>query len=230
MRFAQVSGDVVVATGDDASVNLVLVAPADDPVWSGIHELVVTNESPDDGDIILAGDSAELIPGTSRNGLQVGTIPVTIPNDASEFELKSVKVSVGDGGNSTSYDIGDWKTIRVDPDHPTVKIVGDYPASMPGSGQVAFNVQREDGSGAEITGIDTNAPGLSIGDFSAEFDSDGVGQVAFNLESDGSYDVFGFSPKLLVEDGGETHEISLDPILVGYLDMSEEDVQRIVSR
>ena len=48
VSFGIVSGDVMTGATDDATVNLVVVAPQNDPVWTELREVSVVNE--EDGD------------------------------------------------------------------------------------------------------------------------------------------------------------------------------------
>lgn len=229
-QFARVSGDVVVTGEDEATVNLVFVAPPGDAVWSGLHELVVVDDSGDSGDLVFGPDAITVHPGTERGGVQTGSIPVTIPGDVQGFALTTVRVVVDEGDESVTYDVGDWRMSRETQD-PLFSVTGDYPASMSGCGEVVFDVRSSVGADATVTGVATGAPGLTISDLDVVVDDSGTGAITFDLTCDEAYDVYAFSPTLIVEeeDGG-THAEPLDQILVGYLDMTEETVQQILAR
>lgn len=230
VRFGKVSGGVSVASDDDATVNLVIVAPVGDPVWSEFHELIVVNDVAGGGDLVLGKGAVTVYPGTKRDGLQVGSIPLTIPSDMEEFDLTKVKAVIGEGANPTTYSVGDWHLDRRK-SKSVFSIVGDYPASISECGEVEFELRLGRGANAAVTGVETDAPGLSISDVDVDVDDSGTGAIAFDLTCDEAYDVYAFSPTLIVEeeDGG-THAEPLDQILVGYLDMTEETVQQILAR
>lgn len=229
MRFARLSGNVGITSGDAATANLIIVAPTRDPVWSGIHELVVVNDAPEGGDLVLAGDSAEIMPGTDKGGLRAGTLAVSIPSDVNDFDLRTVRVVVDEGGEPVPYDVGHWRMHRPE-SRATFESSGEYPASLPGGGEVVLGLRNTSAPEAQVTGIDTGAAGLTASDVRADFAESGEGTVTFTLEVDDSYDLFAFSPTLTVDEGGQTREEPLDPVLVGYLDLTEESVQRIASR
>ncbi|GAA1487609.1 hypothetical protein [Brachybacterium sacelli] len=177
----------------------------------------------------IAGDAAEIIPGTDKGGLRAGTLAVSIPSDVNDFDLRTVRVVVDEGGEAVPHDVGDWRMHRPE-SRPTFESSGEYPASLPGGGEVVLGLRSASGTEAQVTGVDTGTAGLAARDVRADFAEGGEGTVTFTLEVDDSYDLFAFSPTLTVDEGGARREEYLDPVLVGYLDLTEEDVQRIASR
>lgn len=234
VRFAQVSGDVGVSGDHEASVNLVMAAPVGDPVWSDIHELVVVNDAADGGDLVFGEESFTVHPGTKRDGVQVGSIPVTIPAEVEEFALTMVDVVFSEGDDPVTYEVGDWHMARSDAaltsDDEPFSIVDGYPASVAACGEVTLRLQRAGGSDTAITDVQTDAPGLTISDVVIDMDDSGAGSITYDLTCDTTHDVFAYSPRLLIAEDGHTSSVPLDQMLVGYLDMTEETVQRILTR
>lgn len=234
VRFAQVSGDVSVSGDSEASVNLIVAAPVGDPVWSHIHEVVVVNDAADGGDLVFGKDSFTVHPGTKQEGMQVGSIPVPIPAEVGEFELTTVDVVFSEGDDPVTYDVGEWHMARSDADptgdDETFTIVDGYPASVASCGEVTLTLQRAGGSEAVITDVQTDAPSLTIRDVVIDMDGSGAVTISYDLTCDTTYDVFAYTPSLLVTEDGRTSSVPLDQMLVGYLDMTEETVQRILAR
>ncbi|WP_156954129.1 hypothetical protein [Brachybacterium phenoliresistens] len=54
--------------------------------------------------------------------------------------------------------------------------------------------------------------------------------MEFFLDRADAHDLYGFSPRLVVDDGGSISRVPLPPILVGYMDMSMDVARRILDR
>lgn len=233
VAFATHSGDVADLAGT-ASINLALTAPADDPVWDGIHEFHVVNDAPNGGDLVLAGDSVELDPGDEVGDDRVGAVLVDIPDDVQDLELSTVRVMVDEGGTLEDHDVGDWSFHRNEAES-ALSPTHDYPASAAGCGEQKLNLSADHGPGVDIVDVAIDAPGVDINDVQTVRNSTGNGgvdfDVSFTLDCDhDAYDVFAVSPRITVGDGGNVHEEALAPILLGYMDLTEEDVQRFRDR
>ena len=74
MTFASFSGDIVTSGKDLTTLDLAVVAPPDNPVWSGIHELHLVNDHPGGGDQVYMGDSVQIEQSGEADGNQLGTI------------------------------------------------------------------------------------------------------------------------------------------------------------
>lgn len=229
LRFARLSGDISVTSGDEVTPNLIIAAPANDLVWSGIHQLVLTNDVPDGGDLVFGPGAVPLEPGTADGGLRVGTIMADIPEDVGEFDLSTVDVTINEGEAPVTYDVGRWRMHRPD-EARTFSVAGDYTVSMARAAQGAFSVRGERGMDADVTGIETGTPGLTAANVEIELGKDGATDITFDLEYDDHYDLFDFSPRLVIEENGETRKEAVESILVKYLDLDREDVRRIASR
>lgn len=228
VRFALLSGDVALSTDNEATLPLVVVAPADDPVWSGVHELHVTNDA-GGGDLVLAGGSARVELGSEVDGIQMGTISVDIPDDLDEFAVSSVRIAVEEGDELVSHDIGEWSFERVD-STVNASASDDNPGAVSQCGEIGFDVQSDVASNADVVSVETGAPGMTIDDLQVSPRAAGGSHVTFELDCDGDYDFYVFSPRVAFEvDGALTHR-SLLPISVGYMDISAEDVSRIMRR
>lgn len=112
VAFDRLSGEVHLAESDEYVLQLLVVAPENDPVWSGIWELVVANDAPDGGDLVFGGNAAQLTPGAEQDGLRAGTIDVPIPEDEDTFELSTVRIAVNEGDELTEHDVGTWVLSR----------------------------------------------------------------------------------------------------------------------
>lgn len=229
VSFARISGDVHVGEADDTVINLVLVAPSNDPVWAGVHELVVVNDDPTGGDLVFGGGSVELQPGTDKSGLRVGSIPVSIPHEVDRFHLSKVKLTAQQGGEPVEHDVGDWRFAR-EALEDRVSPIGDYPASVPSCGHVNFDVKSDNQADMHLSNAEISVPGLSVESFEFDELSSFESSVSFDLVCDESFDLFMFTPKVLADSGEGKSEQYLDPILVGYLDLSDDVVRRIADR
>lgn len=228
-KLARVSGDVIVPDGVDAVVNVAVVAPPGDSVWDGIAEVIITNDSPDGGDVVASGGSVELIPGDTRGGRRVGTLVLPLPDEASEFDLSTISINFAEGADPQRFEIGRWKMTR-SADEPLVQITGEYPASMAAGGPVVFSVRGDGIASEQISAVTSKAEGASLTDFEAVDNPDGTVEISLHLECDDSFDLYGISPWLTMHTEQGAVEQPLDPILVGYLDMSDEVAKRISER
>lgn len=227
ITFAKVSGDVVAGQGEDVPMNLVVAAPSHDPVWSGLSELSVVNDAGQGGDLVFGPGTVELHPGTEHDGVRVGSFTVQVPSRMDAFEVSSVKVAVEGGSRSRTYAIGQWKLTRTDAEG-SLTAVGDYPASLPGCGEISIDLEDQAGSLVDdIVDVATQAPGVVVTDFDVRTASAGVSRVTFTLECD-SRELVTFTPRITVERDGRQREHALQTILVGYQHITQQDVQRIL--
>lgn len=231
LHFAKLSGAVTVRDGADAAINLVFVASPRHPVFSGVQELVVGNAAdPDAGDLVLAGDSVTVEPGDVIDGWRVGTIPLSVPAEAEHFAVTTISLTVEESEAPTSFDIGRW-TVRRAPDDSGVAVRGDYPASIPKDGSFSLRCDLDPEAHGAVESVTSDAPGVRLENSAIRSGERGRWDVEASLRCDDSADLFGISPTLILAETGSTRrEVALDPILVGYIDMGEDEVRRIASR
>lgn len=229
--FAHVSGSAQAAPGRATVLNLLVTAPADDDIWSdGIHELVVENDAEGGGDLVYGGGAVPLEPGSESAGTRVGTIPVEMPADADAFELSTIVITAREGDEPRRVDVGDW-TYSGDAVDPRVQITGDYPVSMPDCGHVQFEVEGVDETSVGVRDVRLlDVPGVSVDDVEITEAGSGRSRVSFDLRCDDDADVRMLTPVITAVVGGDEFDQPIDPLLVGYVGLSEADVSRIASR
>ncbi|MDN5582722.1 MAG: hypothetical protein ACTH2Y_00960 [Corynebacterium sp.] len=210
--FTPVSGDVVVDPGEHPKVNLPVVAPASDPVWSHLSEFQLVNDVPDGGVSVYDGDSIEVERDTEEDGTAAGSVTAQLNGDRDRTELSQVRLVTDQDGTLQDRSVGDYTLSRAEqaPDAPTLTPTRDYPAELAGCGDVEFSVEES----VEISDVVTEAPGLGITDVRVDSEgSDGENgtTVSFSLDCAEDFDRYVFSPRVLV-DGETSHEVALPPI------------------
>lgn len=238
VSFASLSGDIVTDNDNPATLSLAVVAPPDDPVWSGIYEFHLVNDHPDGGDQVFVGDSVQVEKSDEVNGNQLGTILVDVPEDQGTFELSTVRLTVDEGGTLADHTIGDVTVHNTSEESSSetslVHTNGDsYPGVMSSCSDIEFEVGGADtpnsGTASDITDVITEAPGMRIEDVDID-QGDDTTAIRFTLDCDDDYDLFAFSPRLVVEDDSaddNTRQEAYPWIQVGHIDISEEDIERI---
>ncbi|HJA04327.1 MAG: hypothetical protein ACTHVH_07405 [Microbacterium gubbeenense] len=226
VSFGIVSGDVMTGATDDATVNLVVVAPQNDPVWTELREVSVVNEE-DGSAVVSAGKDVGLTAGTARGGIQTGSLSIDIDHDVAAFSLGDVTLTL-DGREPIAYDAGTWRLSRIDSKSELLP-VNDYPASMTSCTDFSATLEAPSDEEIDVVDVTTDAPGLAIVDVESQRDGDAI-RISAELECDGSADFYTFTPHLIVERDGTATEQVLDPVLIGYLDIAPEVVERIAER
>lgn len=242
MTFASFSGDIVTSGEDLTTLDLAVVAPPDDPVWSGIHELHLVNDHPDGGDQVYVGDSVQIEQSGEADGNQLGTIRMELPTDQGDFGLTTVRLMVDEGGTLADHDVGEV-SVRHFPDYledaaPSITPVGDYPGVLSSCGDLEFTVSEDDppapGTTSGIMGVTANAPGMRFDEVEFEQHDDNTTTVSLTLDCDDDYDHFAFSPRLMVEKestedniSDSSYQVPLPVIRVERNDLTEENLERI---
>lgn len=101
---------------------------------------------------------------------------------------------------------------------------------MAAVGPVVFSIQGDGITSEQVSAVTSKAEGASLTDFEAVDNPDDTVEISLHLECDDSFDLYGISPWLTMHTEQGAVEQPLDPILVGYLDMSDEVAKRICER
>ncbi|MGP9722442.1 hypothetical protein ACT3SZ_00300 [Corynebacterium sp. AOP40-9SA-29] len=229
-QFLRTSAQLTAAADDPGTlpVDLMFAAPVDDPIWSGIQDLTLTNDLPDEGDIILAGNSASAEPGDEHAGARFGSITVDVDVDERPFELSQISLATGEDQSAQHFDVGSWSLDQAEPTstgadiHPT----GDYPGVLPDCGPTSLSVENSP-TGGPVTGVTGTAPGTRFTD--VEIETNTRTDVSFDVDCDDSYDLHQVTPKVSV--AGEPDATAVLPyIQFGLMSLTAEDAPRILDR
>ncbi|MGO3885332.1 MAG: hypothetical protein ACTJHU_03450 [Mycetocola sp.] len=223
------SGSVTVGPEDEASINLVVAAATNAPIWSGISELIVVNDT-DGGDLVYGAGTVPFEPGTTMNGTRVGSITVTVPSDISAFSLRTVRITIEGETTARSYPVGEWTLSRDSRDQQAVTPRGDYPASLSECGPISVDVAGAGNATVQVDEVTIDTPGVSVDSVSSTPHPSGGASVTFSPVCDTRADLYTFTPRLSGNINGEAYAVNLPPILAGYLDLSDSDVERIMQR
>ncbi|MCA1307658.1 hypothetical protein LC082_12180 [Microbacterium esteraromaticum] len=227
LHFARISADVVVAGDGAASANLVVAAPSDDPIWSGISELVAKNDHTDGGDLVFGEGAVRLIPGGEQDGTRLGTIVVEMPLSVDNFSMSEIVITLAGDHGPENYNVGEWNFERIRADG-IVEISGEYPASVSECNSVSFDVQGD--LPFEIDGVSSRGAGVDILDVDIGVAKGTSRTVVLDLACDPQFDLYAFTPLIDVTSEGKKGIEPLQPILIGYAGITDEVVNRILTR
>lgn len=228
-RVVPLSGTVVAQPEESATANIIVVAPSQDPIWDGIRELTAINDG-DGPDITYRGEEVVLVPGTDLDGVRAGTLVVTMPAELDEFDLRDIKLTLNKGDHPTSaLHAGNWHFQRRD-STGALSVVEEYPVSVPECGQIEFTLQNSGSYPYAIERVESNDPTVNVTHFESAPMTGGTQVVQLVLQCDDDYILHTFTPSITFKKDNKQFEEILEPILIGYMDLSSEDIRRVMSK
>lgn len=225
--FALTSADVHVTEGDPYPVNLLFVAPEDDPVWDGLTGVALAGRQ-------LGPDEVSLERGGSAPEGRLGNVTFTLDDLSETVRFSSVELFV-DGADPYEVAVGSWAIVwrpegallapssaatvarsTCGSDVLGVTNVADGALTVRGLPDPAEGVRAMAGDGVEGLVLEPGEP-VEI-------------EVEYRCDEDVA-DVFAFSPVVEVARAdGEVVLAPLDPVTVGLTSIDDEAVTRIASR
>lgn len=222
-HFARTSARIIQPADSVFPVNLILVASPEDRIFREYDGLTIENVG------VMGAIEAPLTKGETRGEQTIASIAPMVPLEDAPFEFGHVTVHYTDG-TSRTFDVGSWafEPQRKNDSHQTV---ANWPVML--SDCSAFERTLADTQG-EFSQADlvVEQPGVSLGDGArVEIQSGRPPQVNLSLECDPGYDFFVVTTELQIEqtDGTALNQI-FDPIMIGYMNISDDDIARINKR
>ena len=223
VHFARTSARIIQPADSVFPVNFILVASPEDKIFREYDGLTIENVG------VMDATAAPLMKGETRGEQTIASIAPMVPLENAPFEFGQVTVHYTDGTNR-AFDVGSW-AFEPQRERDSSLTVANWPAML--SNCSAFERTLPDTQGEnEQVELVIEQPGVSLGDEArVEIQSGKPPQVNLSLECDPAYDFFVVTTELQIEqtDGTPLSQI-FDPIMIGYMNISDDDIARINKR
>ena len=223
LHFARTSAKIAQPVEDAYAANFIFVADSGHKIFREYDGISI------EGIGTLDETEAPLSPGETRDGQTLANIEPEIPLDMAPFEFSEITVHFKDG-TTQRVDVGSWSFVPVEPG-VTRPQVASWPAAIPDCAPLALELLDYPALERQPA-LKTDQPGVSLGPSSAvDLGPSGETRIVLDLTCNTDFDFFVISATLesTSADGANSSAI-LDPIMVGHIDISDEDVARISSR
>ena len=170
-------------------------------------------------------DDAELVRGETRDGLVIATIAVSVELDESTRDFQSILVRYSDGEEEV-VDVGEW-VIGGGATTSELEPTSEWPAVMPACTLFASEIRASELPPGPVS-VTADQPGLSLAGTSI-VEADGRFTGEFDPRCSSDFDMYVMTIEVAPE-GDESAARYLDPVMIGYMDISDETVQRIAER
>lgn len=224
--FAVTSADVAVAPDDEFPVNLIFVAPEDDPIWDGLTGVGVP-EGPElsPGEFVIEG-------GAPVPGGVLGNLTFSLPVGSAGVTFDEVELYLTGQAGPARADVGTWTIAPVEPAAAEVAPVGDVALTADVCGTVSASFRNESAAALTAARATVDAPGASVA--AAELTGPAAPGENFLLDleltCDGTADFYILSPTVTYETAEGEVTTRLDPVTIGLTAITDETVARITAR
>lgn len=217
--FALTSADVVYPEGEAYPVNLIFAAAADDPIWTHLTGV----ELP--GDASLGPGEFEVIRGEGSGGYDLGNISFEIEAPKQGLSFESVGLIYAEVTEPVQTPVGSWSFSLAEPQEFATEDAGQAVAAMTGCTSADFPLPPSTNS---VEAFETGSDDVHLEDmvFHPE-----TGALTVTLACDDDSDFQIISPTLdITTRDGDIRSIRLSPVAIGFQDVDDTDLQRILNR
>ena len=193
-----------------------------------------------DGVAVFDADAAPLSRGETRSGVSIASILAPIPVGTEPFEFDEIVV-MWDDRTETTHPVGQWR-FEPTQEHTEADAVNDWPAAIGDCESLTVPLPSTADGAAQGT-VHVDQPGVHLGARSGIFSAPSGGtDLVLDLRCSDRFDFSVVTASHSAQPAepaapGEppaaapgAAEHPFDPILVGYLDVSDADVARILGR
>lgn len=221
-HFARTSAHVVQEAGTTFPINLILVAKPDSPIFSDYKAISL-------GELAsIDASAAPVVRGEVRDGLMLANIKIEVPITQHKMSFNEVTVEYGSGARQ-KYNVGSW-VFEPDGTPGASLEIADWPAAMPRCEPFSREFPSSVADGVDGIKFSADQPGVEL-DGGVKNVEGGPKSAYFKLKCDPKYDFFVISMGVNFENSGHSEGVSaLAPIMVGYMDISDQLVKSIVRR
>lgn len=219
LRAGRTSAHIVLQPGSTFPLNFVFVSGANHRVFTEFDGIRV------EGLGEFGPDDAELVRGDTRDGLAIATIAVPVEVEEPVIEFQSILVRYSDGAEE-AVDVGEW-VIEASEATSALEPTPEWPAVMPACTQFESAIRASELPPGPVS-VRADQPGLSLAGI-ATVEADGRFMGEFDPRCSSDFDMYVMTIEVAPE-GDESAVQYLDPVMIGYMDISDETVQRIAQR
>lgn len=223
-HFALTSASVVGHADSTFPVNLILVADTSDVIFTDYAGVSV------DGVGHFDETSAPLDRGETRGGISLASISFEVAFAEAPFGFSQVTVDLKNG-DSQVHDVGEWRFAQRAPGAGEITAL-EWPSVIPECSEFGSELSGLPEDGGPFSAI-VDQPGVTLLPGSAvEYDGGETAHTNIDLACSSAYDFFVVSIELRGQgaDGGAGGSSWLDPIMIGHMGISDDDISRIQSR
>lgn len=227
IHFARANARVVIGAGDTFPLNFLLVADSKDGLFDDYDGIEIADAGTFDA------DEAALERGDTRKGRTLANISVNM--DASQIkkdlEFSEVKV-LFKSGKSQLFNVGEWKVTVKDLPDPVISEGEGWPAVLP-SCQSFQNILKNESNEAVSDirlGLVDDTIGLSSSLSLDSLDPKGKTTLTASLKCNSDFDVYAVTPELSYKTRTGQSSQMLPVMLIGFMDISDQDIDRIAAR
>lgn len=217
--FALTSADVVYPAGQAYPVNLIFAAAADDPIWTDLTGV----ELP--GDASVGPGEFEVIRGEGSGGYDLGNIAFEIEAPKEGLSFESVGLIYTEATEPVQTPVGSWSFSLAESQEFATEDTGQAVAAMTGCTSADFPLPP---STSSVESFETGSDDVHLEDMVFQPE---IGALTVTLACDDDSDFQIISPTLdITTRDGDVHSIRLSPVAIGFQDVDDADLQRILNR
>lgn len=223
LHFARTSARIIQPVDYSYGVNFIFVADSAHKIFREYDGITIDSVG------TIDNVDAPLTRGETRRGQTLANIEPEIPLRAAPFEFSNITVHFKDG-TSQLFDVGVWSfeplgAARIQPK------VASWPAAIPECARLDLEL-LDYPTGASQAALQIGQEGVSLGDGSKiEAGPGRRAKLVLEIECNAEFDFFIIGATVETDTAnGRPATLSLEPIMVGQIDISDEDVARISSR
>lgn len=217
--FALTSADVVIAAGSAYPVNLIFTAKADDPIWTDLTGI----ELPDDASV--GPGQFEVIGGEGADGYRLGNIAFEIDAPPAGLSFDSVGLIYADSTEPVPVDVGSWTFTEAPPEEFATADAQAEVVAMGGCTSADLPVPE---ATASVKAFRTGSSDVQVEHAALNPEGDAL-TITLSCTDEADFHII--SPSLDYTDASGTDlSTRFAPIAIGFQDIDDEDLQRIMHR
>lgn len=223
--FAHVVADAAIPSAQQFPVNLIFVAPLDDPIWTELSTVTIP-----EGPVFTQG-AFTLHAGDDNGSERIGNIQLVLSESSEELAFDRVEIAITGAPEPLQVAVGDWRLTPAAPDAGLAQ-TGEYALTMPTCERIETRLRNDTGEVLTEVAIDVTGPGVDV--ISSSTPQRVRPGQTFTASADFSCgenaDFWILSPTVTFTVGGERRSTRLDAASVGLTSMTPDLIPQIRSR
>lgn len=217
--FALTSADVVYPSGQAYPVNLIFAASADDPIWTDLTGVALP------GDASVGPGEFEVIRGEGSGGYDLGNIAFDLEAPREGLSFESVGLIYTGATEPVQSPVGSWRFSLAEPQEFATEDAGQAVAAMTGCTSADFPLPP---STSSVESFETGSDDVRLEDMQFRPETETL-TVSLSCDDDSDFQII--SPTLAITTpDGDIRSIRLSPVAIGFQDVDDADLQRILNR
>lgn len=217
--FARTSATIVQPTNATYPVNLIFVAEPDDTIWTDLTGIVLSDK------LSIPPGEFTVIRGDGSNGVTLGNVTFTVDIPAAGLSFRTVGLVFAGASTITQVPVGSWSLRGAPANDFASTDAGADVVGMPRCTTTDFPVPE---AVTSVQHFDADSPDVHADEVSLDTRSH---TVTAELACGGDFDFRVMSPSIdYTDNSGKARTIRLAPVSIGFLGITDADLQRIASR